>query len=180
MYTVWSLLRVHHIHEKFHKVQQRRINSTFVTGAYLVVYKTAKLFKPVGKDEKITVISDLHFSGIEVTDAEEEIKLAFEELQAWTVNESQVIQCVFWNGSFWDDYGCRYDSTVKACFCNHATPFTSILVGTMRYTFNLVWQSNYCIYYVKLNGITRWGIRYYLCNRCMPPCWCDFKIFGGL
>ena len=93
----------------------------------MVVYKTAKLFKAAENDEKMAVISDLHFSGIKVENSEE-IKLVFEEMQKWTVNDSQTIQCVFWNDTFWDNYGCRYDPAVKACFCNHATPFTSILV----------------------------------------------------
>ena len=94
----------------------------------MVVYKTPKLFKPVDDNDKITVISDLHFSGLKVENSETDIRLNFKELQTWKENETHSIKCVFWNETAWDDYGCRYDSKEKACFCNHATPFTSILV----------------------------------------------------
>jgi hypothetical protein len=94
-----------------------------------VVYKTAKLFKSVGPGEAMSVISDLHFSGLEVTNSKEEIKLGFEDLENWSVNESQIIKCVFWNDNKWSEEGCRYEPLERACFCNHATPFTSILVS---------------------------------------------------
>ena len=104
------------------------ITILYYSGVFIVVYKNAKLFKTAPEDKEMAVVSDFNFNGVDVKDSDSEIKLAFKETANWVVNDSYYVRCVFWEGEGWSEDGCRYDITDKACFCNHATPFTSILV----------------------------------------------------
>ena len=76
----------------------------------------------------MTVVSDFNFNEIEIKDSDSEIRLEFSDTAQWVVNDSHFVKCVFWDGDDWSENGCRYSEDDKACLCNHATPFTSILV----------------------------------------------------
>ena len=102
------------------------------TGAAVVVYKNSKLFKGPSSNEKMAVISDVTLSGLNLTHSKENIKLSFEAMKDWEDNETQDITCVYWDGSDWSGHGCAYHADLNSCLCDHATPFTAILVGTMQ------------------------------------------------